>query len=128
MVGSFPSNAGRPSPGSWLANWLERQRRHPDTFDCGVRTLDGTVPGESPRWQYQRSAVDRRRVGDVVTLRHGTKVTLRLRMDPEPYWLGSGPRPRPGLIVLVATVADTRARLLIAVPPGELVRFGVDEC
>jgi len=109
-----------------LANWLARQRPHPDSFDCGVRTVDGTVPGESHRWRYRRSAVDRLRLGDVVTLHHGTKDTVQLRMDAEPYWQGSGPRPRQGLIVLVGTVVGSGARLLVAVPPGEVVRFGVD--
>jgi hypothetical protein len=126
MAGSFSPNAGRPSPGSWLANWLDRQRSHPDTFNCGVRTVDGAVPGESGRWKYRRSAVDRLRLDDVVTLHHGTKDTLRLRMDADPYWQGSGPRPRQGLIMLVATVVDSGARLVVAVPPGEVVRFGVD--
>jgi hypothetical protein len=126
MVGSFAPNAGRPSPGSWLANWLERQRPHPDSFVCGVRTIDGTVPGQSQRWRYRRSAVDRLRVGDVLTLHHGAKDTLRLRMDAEPYWPGSGPRPRPGLTVLVATVVGSGARVMVAVPPGQAVRFGVD--
>ena len=124
MVQSFRSNAWRPSPGSWLANWLNA-RPHPDSFICGVLVRDSGRGGKTGRWQYRRSAVDRLLVGEVVTLNHGTKDRLRLRIDPDPYSAEPRPRPRPGLTVLVGTVVDSGARVLIAVPPGEVARFGM---
>ena len=124
MVQSFP-NAWRPSPGSWLANWSDRQRPHPDSFICGIRMLGDGRHGRAGRWQYRRSAVDQLTAGDVLRLYHGTKVTLRLRMDADPHWGGAGPRPRPGLAVLSGSVVDGGMRLLLAVPLGEVVRFGV---
>jgi hypothetical protein len=126
MVGAFSPNSRRPSPGSWLANWLDTQRPHPDTFTCGVRLLDGTAPWETGRWQYQRSAVDQLRLDDVVTLHHGPRNTLRLRLDADPFWAAGGARPRRGLTVLVGTMVESGDRLLVAVPPGEIVRFGVE--
>jgi hypothetical protein len=126
MTGAFPSNAARSSPGSWLHTWLERQKRHPDTFDCGVRVRDGSVNGETARWRYRTSAVDQRVSDGIVTLRHGTKITLRLRIDDDPFWHGEGPRPRHGHAVLAAVDAESGAQLLVSVPPAELVRFGVD--
>jgi len=124
MVQSFRSNAWRPSPGSWLANWLNA-RPHPDSFVCGVLVRDGGRRRKTGRWQYRQSAVDPLRVGDVVTLSHGTKDRLRLRIDPDPFGAETRPRPRPGLAVLVGTVIESGERVLIAVPPGEVARFGI---
>jgi hypothetical protein len=126
MTGAFPSNAARSSPGSWLRTWLERQKRHPDAFDCGVRVQDGAVNGETSRWRYRTSAVDQPVSAALVTLHHGTKITLRLRIDGEPFRDGQAPRPRRGHAVLAAVDAQSGARLLLSVPLAELVRFGVD--
>jgi hypothetical protein len=126
MTGAFPSNAARSSPGSWLHTWLEKQKRHPDTFDCGVRVRDDSVNGGTARWRYRTSAVDQLVSDGIVTLHHGTKITLRLRIDDDPFWHGEGSRPRHGHAVLAAVDAESGARLLVSVPPAELARFGVD--
>jgi hypothetical protein len=126
MTGAFPSNAARSSPGSWLRTWLERQKRHPDAFDCGVRVQDGAVHGETARWRYRTSAVDQLVSQGIVTLHHGTRITLRLRIGSEPFRHEQGPRPRRGHVVLAAVDAQSGARLQVSFPPAELVRFGVD--
>ena len=119
------SNAARPSPGSWLARLMQRNHHHPDSFMCGLRVLDGRVQNEGHRWQYRRSAADQLIEAEVVTLHHGTGNNLRLRLDTELAWDRTGTKPRAGFAVMSATDVDSGARVLLAVPPGELVRFGV---
>jgi hypothetical protein len=123
MVGSFSSNASRPSPGSFLDRWLAKRAAHADTFDCGVRVLSGVVVGEGPRWRYRRSATDPLIVRGVVTLYHGPKITLHL--TPEPG-ADAGPRLRPGHVQLSAVVRGSGARIQVSVPAGDLERFGLD--
>ena len=110
-----------------MANWLSRQQPHPDSFVCGVRPVDGAGPRKTLRWQYQRSAVDQLIPDGVVTLYHGTKETLRLRMDPSPFVELTKPRARQGLVVLSGTTVESRLRLLVAVPMGEVIRFGLTD-
>jgi hypothetical protein len=59
-------------------------------------------------------------------MRFGTGETIRIRLDPDPWWSGGSPTPRAGLDVLSARSADSGAQVLIAVPPGELVRYGIE--
>jgi hypothetical protein len=70
--------------------------------------------------------VDDWRDGGVVAMRFGKGETTRIRLDPDPWWKGSGPRPRSGLDVLSGRCAESGAQVLIAVPPGELIRFGIE--
>ena len=120
------SNSFKPAEGSWLDR-IFGSRPHPDSFVCGLRVLDGTVASESARWKYRSSAVDGLLGDGIVTLHHGTGNTLRLRMDSDPTWDGSGPGPRTGYRVMSASVAGSDARVLLAVPAFHLFRFGVDD-
>jgi len=61
----------------------------------------------------------------VVSVRIGTTQTVRIRLESDPRWDGVGPRPRHGLAVLCARTTDTDDRLLLAMPTGELIRFGI---
>jgi hypothetical protein len=116
----LPSNSRRPSPGSWISSWL-LQRRHPDAFGCGVRVVEGAVAGESSRWRFRDSAIDRHASGEVIALNHGSKVSLRLRVG-EPLDL----RTRPNHVVLSAVEVTAGALVQISVPLGELATFGID--
>ena len=121
MAGSF-SHYLRPSAGSWLDRWLNRHVRHPETFLCGVRVVEGRLPGESARWRHRRSAVDPLLAGRVVTLYHGPRRILRLVPDPDSVRAGG---PHPGSVVVDAVERDSGARVQVSVDPGELVRFGL---
>jgi hypothetical protein len=59
-------------------------------------------------------------------MRFGEDATMRIRLDPDPWWHGGVPSPRSGLEVLSGRSADSGTQVLLAVPPGELVRFGVE--
>ena len=117
-----------PSPSSLFGGFLARRARHPDEFDCAVRVLAGSVPGESRRWRYRRSAVDPLMPEwDVVTLTHGN-VVLRLSFTGET-------RPRCDATfggvrlthrVWPATEVGTGAELEVAADAGEAVRFHLD--
>lgn len=120
------TNAGRPASGSLLAGWLRRVRPHPDTFVCGFRWADGE-PGTRQGWRYRRSWVDPLHDGDVLSMRHGDEDGMRIRLDEDPWWNGPGPAPRHGLAVLSGRSVDTGVRILLAVPPGELIRLGIDD-
>jgi hypothetical protein len=124
MVGSFASLIGRPSSGSWIDAWLQRRRRHPDAFSCGVRVVEGTVPGVGRRWRYRDSAVDPHAPEGAIALNHGSGVTLRLRFaDPvEPVGIST----RPDHLVVPAVDIPTGARVQLSVPRGELATFGID--
>lgn len=114
----MPAGWRTSSPGSWLARFIERNRRQDGEFDCAVRVLTGTVAGESGRWAYRRSAVDPLLEGDVLTLNHGVlpdRARLRLRIDGEPY--SAGPPVRPNHLVWRAIEADTGATVELAAPP-----------
>lgn len=124
MVGSFASLIGRPSSGSWIDAWLQRRRRHPDAFTCGVRVVEGTVPGEGGRWRYRESAVDPHSPDGLIVLTHGTDVTLRLRLTEPGELLRTGPRANHA--ALAAVEVTTGARVQVSVPLGELGPFGVD--
>jgi hypothetical protein len=123
MVNGVPGNSIRPTPGSWLDRWLQRRRAHPEEFLCAVRVVAGSVPGESARWGYRRSAVDRFRDGDVVTLNHGDTVRLRLRFTGEQ--LPGGGRLRQYHVVWPAVEVGTGARVEVAADAGEAVRLGI---
>ena len=120
------SNSYRPSEGSWLDR-IFGSRSHPDSFVCGVRILEGNLTAESTRWKYKSSGVDGFIDDGVVTLHHGAGNDLRLRVDPEPRWDGRGPKPRPGHRALTAVEIDSGARVLLAVPPFHLFRFGIGD-
>lgn len=124
MVGSFASLIGRPSSGSWLDAWLQRRRRHPEAFSCGVRVVEGSAPGLGRRWRYRDSAVDPHPSDGAIALNHGSGVTLRLRLvDPvEPLAI----RTRPDHLVVAGVDLRTGARIQLSVPRGELARFGID--
>lgn len=121
MFGRLPTNATRPSRGSWVDSWLSRRQRHPESFDCGVRVLAGELHGERARWQFRVSAVDPLTDAGAYVLHHGTQVTLRLRPDGD----GIGSGPRQGHVSFAATEVVTSARVQVSVPLGELVRFGL---
>ena len=96
MVNALPPNWLTPGEGTLLARLGGRRpgarNRHPDEFACAVRVVAGSVPGETSRWSYRRSAVDRLRTDhaqSTVHLRHG-RVVLRLTVTGDP-------RPAPGL-------------------------------
>ena len=132
MVNAFPGNSARPSDGSWVQRWLERRAPHPDSFDCAVRVVAGTVPGESARWRFRPSAVDRRPPSAIdrrspsavaeVVLHHGRSVTLRL-FGAEVI---SHRPPRPGHVVVAAVDAVSGAGVEVSLPAGELARLGLD--
>ena len=126
MPKAFP-NASRSTPGSWLANLLDRLQLHPDSFVCGVRVVAGTVPGQSGRWRYRGSWVDPLILDGVVVFNHGTKQTLRLRIDssePSDY---DGPQPRDGMSVISATLVDGSTKILIATPSEKRSYFSSAE-
>jgi hypothetical protein len=91
-----------------------------------MRTIEGALPGRGGRWRYEKSFVDPMRDGRIVTLRHGAQDAFRLELDADPYFAGEGPAARPGMTVLSASVVGAPARVAIAVPRGELARFGID--
>jgi hypothetical protein len=91
-----------------------------------MRTIDGVLPGRGGRWRYERSFIDPLRNGRVVTLHHGARDLFRLQVDADPYFSGVGPAARAGMAVLAAAVVGSPARVAVAVPFGELVRFGID--
>ncbi len=123
----FGSNALRPAAGSLVDRWWGGNARHPDEFGCGVRVLDGAVVGESTRWRFRRSAIDRFPHdgfrGGELTLNHGHTV-LRLLLPVQfPASVAERPR-RTGHMICQATEAATGAHLLISVHVGQLDRFG----
>ena len=113
MVNSLPGNSGRPAAGSLIDRWLARHAVHPDSFECGVLVVSGSVIGEGPRWQYRRSALDRLVLGGVVTINHGITTVLRLRFERVEVINDRSPGRRPGFLVRAATEQGTGARLLI---------------
>lgn len=125
VFGALP-NALRPTPGSLLDRWLQRTTPQPDTFVCGIRGPGGDGAGGSGRWRYRRVWVDPLRENGIVTVWFNGKDSLRVRFDVDLRWTGDGPRPRPGLDVLPARSADSGTEIMLAVPPGEFVRFGID--
>ena len=116
-------NGARVGPGSWLARLL--QRPHPDTFICGTRWPDAEEPRVSRRWRYRRAWVDPYRTDDVCTIGFADKTRLRVRLDATPVGKGDGPPVRPGYVVLSCRTVEGSA-VLLAVPPRELSRFGLD--
>ena len=119
MSGTF-SHYLRPSAGSWLDRWLNRHARHPETFLCGVRVVEGRLPGESAWWRHHRSAVDPLIAAGVVTLNHGPRVVLRLRPDPASLRAGG---PHPGSVTMDAVEQGSNAHVQLSFDPGELARF-----
>jgi hypothetical protein len=107
-----PSGIGIPGSrvpeDSWLARWFGR-RRAAEEFSCGVRVVDGELPGERTRWSYRPSAVESVPDATAVVLAHGRS---RLRLDAfadEP-----GVVARPGLRVWSAVELESGARVQIA--------------
>jgi hypothetical protein len=124
---TFLSPKGRRSaPQSFLGKRAARRTPHPDSFDCGIRVITGSLDGESSRWRYRLSGADPLIVGDVVKLKHGTKVTLRLLIDKESRDDGGGGLTKPGYTVLTAVEQGVGAQVQISIPPAELERFGLD--
>lgn len=124
MVSAMPDGWRKSSPGSLLATLSARRARHPDEFACGVRVVEGTVPGESRRWSYRPSAVDPLVPDDgAVGLNHGSTTRLRLRFT------GAGrrgsPPVRPHHVVWPATELGSGARVEVAADPGEADRLRV---
>lgn len=120
------ANSFRPSEGSlWQRRFAASKQRHPGSFSCGVRVREGRIRGESGRWRYKQSWVDRlRSAGDEVTLHHGDKVVLRLRVDRESLSGGGG---RPGEFTLLAVEQSTGALVQLSVQGFELHRFGIED-
>ena len=120
------SQSWRPSPGSLIGRWFA-DRPHPDSFDCGVRVVSGLVAGERSRWSYRRSAVDPLSEYDVrVTLRHGTKVTLRLALAEPPLRQAASPSAKLDYAVIRAVDSDTHADVEVSCSVNQLFRFGLD--
>lgn len=113
-----------PMSDTVLSRLLGRRAHHPDEFECAVRVVSGSIPGESAKWRYRRSAVDPFMPEvDVVTVTHGD-VVLRLRFT------GSG-QPRNGNVrlhhrVWPAVELTSGARVEVAADAGEAVRLHVD--
>lgn len=97
---------------------------HPDTFLCGIRWPDGDANGSGKRWRYPRVWIDPYVEDGVRTIRLGKQQTLRLRVDANAEWTGEGPKPLSGHVVLAGRTADTGTQVLLAVPVGQLARFG----
>ncbi len=117
-------NWGRASPDSALGRLL-RRARHPGAFICGLRWPEADDPKARNRWRYRPAWVDPWPEGDALTVHFADQETLRIRLDADPWWHGGGPAARPLFAVLSGRSADAGARLLVAVPQGELIRFGV---
>jgi hypothetical protein len=60
---------------------------------------------------------------DVVVLKHGTEITLQLRVDPNSLGTGGG---RRGEFTISAVEQTTQAILQLSMQVGELHRFGVE--
>jgi hypothetical protein len=60
-----------------LTSRLRARVLGPNRFDCGVRVVAGSVPGEGRRWRHRASRID----GDF--LQHGRRATLLLRVQRE---------------------------------------------
>jgi hypothetical protein len=107
-----------PGEDTVLGKWMKRGERQPDELECGIRVVDGEIPGESSRWSFRRSWVDPF-PSDAVALSHGP-TKLRLRLDPE-VWASS----RPGHVEHDAEELESGASVRISFPDGEQDRFGV---
>jgi len=118
-------NAMRPNTGSVLQRWLAGRAPHPDAFDCGVRVITGSVPGERSRWTFRTSAVDPFVQDGIITLRHG-QTQLRLVIDDVTPDDLAPHAARPAHVIVPATEHDTQARVQVSVGLGELNRFGVE--
>jgi hypothetical protein len=124
VVNSFSSKGKRLFHSS-VPKWLNREPHHPDSFQCGVRVVEGQIGGEGRRWKYRQSAVDRLIVDQVVTLTHGVGHVLRLRVAAE--W---APHPdqaglRVSYAVFRAVEQTSGAMLEITVSQDDLERFGI---
>jgi hypothetical protein len=125
VTNSFSSKGDRPYQPRKIAKWLRRDAHHPDSFQCGVRVIDGDVDGEGSRWKYRQSSADRLIIDAVVALTHGAGHVLRVRVDPN--WT---PHPdqtgdRVGYVIIRAVEETSGASVEIAVSQDELERFGI---
>lgn len=109
----LPGNSTRAASGSLLATWFAPQ--HPDSFVCGVRVVAGQLTDEGGRWRYRRSAVDPLVVDGLVTLKHGRRAVLRLRLADDEL-----PAARPGFVTHAALEEVSGAQLLVTFPLGRL--------
>jgi len=121
----FSPNTRRSAEGSLLRGWLDRFQPHPDSFVCGILRPQGAGSTGGGRWEYRRVWVDQLVSDGVVTMQFSKDDRLRVRLDADPWWKGEGRAPRSGLEVLSARSADSGEHVLLAVPPGELIRFGL---
>lgn len=116
-------------PGSWLEKALARFKHQPGEFDCAVRVISGTVVGETERWKYRRSALDRLVVQDsaaampVLTLSHGPDIRLRVVFTGEHF--DGRPPVRQFHAIWPAIVVDTQARIEIAADAGMAEQFRI---
>jgi hypothetical protein len=123
MVSGLPRSWSQPS--GWLASFFERIAANPQTFVCGIRWPDDERRALGARWHYKRAWVDPWREGDVIRIRFSNQQTMHIRLDPDPWWNGGGPKPRTDLLVLRAQSIERRTQVLVAVPAGHLSDFGV---
>ncbi len=118
-MGGLPANWGRSAPGSLLGRRLSRGA---EEFRCAVRVVEGEVPGESARWSYRSSGVDRFREGGLTTLTHGVGTRLRVRFTAAPQ-PGRWPL-RAHHFVWPAVEVESGARIEVAAHPDETERLG----
>ena len=125
MVNSVPEGWIRPL----LARRKARRTRHPSEFACAVRVIEGVVPGESSKWSYRRSAVDRLVVQDpdtlspIITLTHGAGVRLTIRFTGSES--PGAPPIQPHHKVWEAIETTTGAHIEVAADPFEADRLKI---
>src|ERR1700749_3628643 len=114
------SNTGLPGARINANSWLARRfaPKPPDAITCGVRVVEGSVPGEGPRWSYRLSGVDRLAVGGFLTITHGATQVRGGAFElteggARGSYQGGGAEEIGG------------ARLHIAIPPNQAWRFGI---
>ena len=121
MTWLYP-DSWRSAAGSWLSTRRDTAPLPGTTFLCGVRIVSGHLAGETRRWTFRQSAADELVTDGVVTIQHGTRSRLRLRLTSHEV----APGRRPHHAIVTASELDSAAVLEVSLPAGELVRFGID--